>query len=88
MYAFIVFMLLFIVFMLFYMLLHTDLSISHSNTHTRTPYTHRFWFQEYVPANAKNPPKGTTRPTTASHYNLPRIYFQTEANAGESRIRV
>jgi len=46
----------------------------------------RFWFQEYVPANASSSPKGTTRPTTASHYNLPRIYFQTEANAGEYDI--
>jgi len=38
----------------------------------------RFWFQEYVPANATNP--------TPSHYDLPRIYFQTEANAGEYDI--
>lgn len=38
----------------------------------------RFWFQEYVPANATNP--------TPSHYNLPRIYYQTEANAGEYDI--
>jgi len=34
----------------------------------------RFWFQEYTPK------VGTTEP---SHYDLPRIYYQTEANAGE-----
>jgi len=38
----------------------------------------RFWFQEYVPA-----PSGSGKP---SHYNLPRIYYQTEANAGEYDI--
>jgi hypothetical protein len=34
----------------------------------------RFWFQEYTPETESQPP---------SHYNLPRIYQQTEANAGE-----
>lgn len=38
----------------------------------------RFWFQEYVPKNAS-----TGKP---SHANLPRIYYQTEANAGEYDI--
>eukprot|EP00939_MAST-03C_sp_MAST-3C-sp1_P001438 g1438.t1 len=37
----------------------------------------RFWFQEYVPANATH---------NASHLNLDRIYQQTEANAGEYDI--
>jgi hypothetical protein len=46
----------------------------------------RFWFQEYVSAGAKTTPQGTTENTTASHYDLPRIYFQTEANAGEYDI--
>jgi hypothetical protein len=46
----------------------------------------RFWFQEYVPSGSKITPQGTTKNTTASHYNLPRIYFQTEANAGEYDI--
>merc|ERR1719258_807779 len=46
----------------------------------------RFWFQEYIPTGAKNTPQGTTKPTTASHYDLPRIYFTTEANAGEYDI--
>lgn len=36
----------------------------------------RFWFQEYTPAN-------DTTQSPPSHYNLPRIYQQTEANAGE-----
>jgi hypothetical protein len=37
----------------------------------------RFWFEEYVPAvNGAN----------ASHYDLPRYYVQTEANAGEYDI--
>jgi len=43
----------------------------------------RIWFQEYVPEGAMNPPKGTTSNSTASHFDLPRIYFTTEANAGE-----
>lgn len=34
----------------------------------------RIWFQEYVPATARSPP---------SHYDLTRIYYQTEAFAGE-----
>eukprot|EP00658_Telonema_sp_P-2_P011110 TRINITY_DN14225_c0_g1_i3.p1 TRINITY_DN14225_c0_g1~~TRINITY_DN14225_c0_g1_i3.p1 ORF type:complete len:942 (-),score=213.51 TRINITY_DN14225_c0_g1_i3:82-2907(-) len=46
----------------------------------------RFWFQEYQPANATKTPQGTTQNTTASHYDLPRIYFTTEANAGEYDI--
>jgi len=46
----------------------------------------RFWFQEYVPSGSKVTPKGTTQNTTASHFDLPRIYFQTEANAGEYDI--
>lgn len=37
----------------------------------------RFWFQEYKPATATTP---------ASHNDLPRIYYQTEANAGEYDI--
>ena len=37
----------------------------------------RFWFQEYIPDNNTH---------SASHYNLPRIYQQTEANAGEYDI--
>lgn len=37
----------------------------------------RFWFQEYTPANSTH---------NASHSNLPRIYQQTEANAGEYDI--
>ena len=37
----------------------------------------RFWYQEYKPAAA---------PAKASHLDLPRIYFQTEANAGEYDI--
>ena len=36
----------------------------------------RFWYEEYVPAD---PTKGTP----ASHRNLPRVYQQTEADAGE-----
>jgi len=46
----------------------------------------RFWFQEYVPSGSAKTPQGTTKPTTASHYDLPRIYFTTEANAGEYDI--
>merc|ERR1719262_1636630 len=37
----------------------------------------RFWFQEYKPATAT---------TNASHSDLPRIYYQTEAHAGEYDI--
>lgn len=37
----------------------------------------RFWFEEYAPA-ANN--------TNASHYDLPRYYYQTESNAGEYDI--
>lgn len=37
----------------------------------------RFWFQEYKPKTAK---------TNASHHDLPRIYYQTEAHAGEYDI--
>merc|ERR1712176_416160 len=37
----------------------------------------RFWFQEYTPANGSK---------KASHSDLPRIYQQTEANAGEYDI--
>eukprot|EP00052_Salpingoeca_macrocollata_P033565 m.8803 g.8803 ORF g.8803 m.8803 type:complete len:472 (-) comp5299_c0_seq1:43-1458(-) len=37
----------------------------------------RFWFQEYVPA---------TKTAPASHQDLPRIYYQTEAWAGEYDI--
>lgn len=37
----------------------------------------RFWFKEYVPA---------TKTKNASHTDLPRIYWQTEANAGEYDI--
>ena len=38
----------------------------------------RFWFQEYTPAASK-----AAKP---SHYGLDRIYYQTEANAGEYDI--
>ena len=38
----------------------------------------RFWFQDYTPA-----PSPTVQ---ASHANLNRIYFQTEASAGEYDI--
>eukprot|EP00933_Yihiella_yeosuensis_P004590 TRINITY_DN108964_c0_g1_i1.p1 TRINITY_DN108964_c0_g1~~TRINITY_DN108964_c0_g1_i1.p1 ORF type:complete len:576 (+),score=88.66 TRINITY_DN108964_c0_g1_i1:245-1729(+) len=34
----------------------------------------RFWFQEYKPRGPNTPP---------SHYDLERIYYQTESNAGE-----
>lgn len=37
----------------------------------------RFWFQEYQPATATQ---------NASHYNLDRVYYQTEAHAGEYDI--
>jgi len=37
----------------------------------------RFWFQEYKPAVGAGKP---------SHNDLPRIYYQTEANAGEYDI--
>ena len=37
----------------------------------------RFWFQEYTPATAT---------ANASHQNLERVYYQTEANAGEYDI--
>lgn len=39
----------------------------------------RFWFQEYIPANPVSK-------TAASHFDLPRIYYQTESNAGEYDI--
>jgi hypothetical protein len=37
----------------------------------------RFWFQEYVPS---------VNNSTPSHYDLERVYQQTEANAGEYDI--
>jgi len=37
----------------------------------------RFWFQEYKPQ---------TKTMNASHHDLPRIYYQTEAHAGEYDI--
>jgi hypothetical protein len=40
----------------------------------------RFWFQEYKPAQSG------VAGSTPSHYDLPRIYYQTEANAGEYDI--
>ena len=44
----------------------------------------RFWFQEYEPTNATKPaPDQVTPDATASHNNLERLYWQTEANAGE-----
>eukprot|EP01046_Picozoa_sp_COSAG06_P004689 COSAG06_NODE_200_length_20386_cov_35.829547_5_plen_749_part_00 len=45
----------------------------------------RFWYQEY---NATGPPvsKGVAALTNASHVDLPRIYWTTEANAGEYDI--
>ena len=39
----------------------------------------RFWYQEYKPA---------TKVANASHLDLPRIYFTTEANAGKSHRTV
>ncbi len=41
----------------------------------------RYWYEEYVPGVA-DPQTGvvTKKP---SHFNLPRVYFQTESNAGE-----
>jgi len=45
---------------------------------------YRFWFQEFVPANATNP--NSLSPSKASHIDLPRIYWQTEGNAGEYDI--
>ena len=53
----------------------------HTHTHThigpellRYHMKYRFWFQEYVPKNDT---------ANASHFNLDRIYYQTEAWAGE-----
>ena len=43
----------------------------------------RFWFQEYVPHNSTKPAPAQPAGMTASHNNLPRYYWQTEANAGE-----
>ena len=43
----------------------------------------RFWYQEYTPATNAS---GTVAAAPASHLDLPRIYFQTEANAGEYDI--
>jgi len=43
----------------------------------------RFWFQEYTPARPVRP---ANAPVAPSHYNLDRIYYQTEANAGEYDI--
>ena len=43
----------------------------------------RFWYQTYEPNATKGPRAGTGKP---SHYDLPRIYYQTEANAGEYDI--
>ena len=37
---------------------------------------YRFWYQEYFPGDAATSRK-------PSHFNLPRVYFQTESNAGE-----
>lgn len=49
----------------------------------------RFWFQEYKPA-ASAATAAAAAATTAgaqpSHYGLDRIYFQTEAHAGEYDI--
>lgn len=48
----------------------------------------RFWFQEYKPANKTMTKDGSALVTSKpSHYNLPRIYYQTEANAGEYDIQ-
>lgn len=41
----------------------------------RYHFKFRFWFQEYVPATG-----GSGQP---SHYNLDRVYYQTEAHASE-----
>lgn len=45
----------------------------------------RFWYSEYKP---EGPPvsKGVAALSNASHIDLPRIYWQTEANAGEYDI--
>jgi hypothetical protein len=70
-------------------MLDTDQRQKHSLDRDKLRYhmKFRFWFQEYVPSGAKAPPTGTSdNRSTASHFNLPRIYFQTEANAGEYDI--
>ena len=41
----------------------------------------RFWFEEYTPPDA-----AATPPTPASHADVPRYYYQTEADAGEYDI--
>jgi len=46
----------------------------------------RYWFQEYEPKNAAKVAPLAPKGFTASHHDLPRIYQQTEANAGEYDI--
>ena len=48
----------------------------------------RFWFQEYHMKFKKDTPAGKADRSygKASHANLPRIYYQTEAHAGEYDI--
>ena len=46
----------------------------------------RFWFQEFVPVNAPKVAPLAPAGFSASHHNLPRLYQQTEANAGEYDI--
>jgi len=55
--------------------------VSQSQSLLRYHMKWRFWFQEYKPAEQAEAQDGQP-----SHYNLPRIYFQTEANAGEYDI--
>jgi hypothetical protein len=54
---------------------------THNGTLLRYHMKFRFWFQEYTPAT-----NTTGEAAPASHLDLPRIYFQTEANAGEYDI--
>ena len=60
------------------MLDEAQASISLAHETLRYHMKWRFWFQEYKPAAT---PHGQP-----SHYNLNRIYFQTEASAGEYDI--
>merc|ERR1711998_546447 len=45
---------------------------------------YRFWYQDYTPAKMSE--DGSTVLKQASHWNLPRVYYQTEADAGEYDI--
>eukprot|EP00501_MAST-03F_sp_TOSAG23-6_P000551 GSMAST32.ASY1.ANO1.572.1 assembled CDS len=46
----------------------------------------RFWFQEYKPATTIVSPSMIATVSTASHENLWRYYYQTEAFAGEYEV--